>query len=295
MADTNTNLNLYTTFIKVAKTGSYSKASEVAYKSIPAISKNIKDLEDTLGVQLFYREKDGVVLTKEGQELLDGISNGLNIIELTEKLVTQKNDMNLSEITIGCQSHLMSCYLIDKLVEVKKDYPNIHINIISDVNSVEMLRLLENHKIDFIIDIVPVDMQTHNTIVTEELYTLKNVFISKTPIEITDIKQLEDFKYILNFDSTITTSKLKETLKEYNINLKCDIREDITESRITMVKKGLGISYVMKDAVKDELKNNELYEIKVPFELPEQKLNLVYIKNTLTNAAKQLIKKYLKV
>ena len=225
MAETNTNLNLYTTFLKVAKTGSYSKASEVAYKSIPAISKNIKDLEDTLGVQLFYREKDGVVLTKEGQELLDGISNGLNIIELTEKLVTQKNDMNMSEITIGCQSHLMSCYLIDKLVEVKKDYPNIHINIISDVNSAEMLRLLEGHKIDFIIDIVPVDMQTHNTIITEELYTLKNIFISKTPIEITDIKQLEDFKYILNFDSTITTSKLKETLKGYNINLKCDIRE----------------------------------------------------------------------
>ena len=234
-------------------------------------------------------------MTESGKELLSRISEGINTIELAEKLAMQKNDMNLAEITIGCQSHLVNSYLIDKLIAVKKDYPNIHINIISDANSAEMIRLLENHKIDFIIDIVPVDMQTHNTIITEELSTLQNIFISKNLIKITDIKQLEDFSYIFNFDNTITSRKLNETLKQHNINLKCSIREDITETRITMVKKDLGISYVMKDAVKDELKNNELYELKVPFDLPKQKLNLVYIKDTLTNADKQFIKKYLKV
>lgn len=294
MADTNTNLNLYTTFCKVAEAGSYSKASERAYKSIPAISKNIKDLENALNMQLFYREKDGVILTEAGKELLAGISKGINTIELAEKLATQKNDMNMAKITIGCQSHLMNCYLIEKLIAVKKDYPNLHINIISDINSKDMLNLLENHKIDFIIDVVPVNMQTYNTIITEELKTLQNIFISKNPIKITDIKELEDYNYILNFDNTITASKLNEVLKEQNINLNCDIREDITESRITMVKKGLGVSYVLRDAVRDELKNNELYELKVPFELPKQKLNLVYIKNTLTHADKQFIKKYLK-
>lgn len=295
MAETNTNLNLYKTFRSVAKAGSYSKASEIAYKSVPAISDNIKELEETLDVKLFYREKNGVVLTKEGKELLSRISEGIKTIELAEKLAMQKNDMNLAEITIGCQSHLVNSYLIDKLIAVKKDYPNIHINIISDANSTEMIRLLENHKIDFIIDIVPVDMKTHNTIITEELSTLQNIFISKNLIEITDVKQLEDFSYIFNFDNTITCKKLNETLKQHNINLKCSIREDITETRIAMVKKDLGISYVMKDAVKDELKNNELYELKVPFKLPNQKLNLVYIKDTLTSADRQFIKKYLKV
>lgn len=295
MAETNTNLNLYTTFRKVAEAGSYSKASELLYKSIPAISKNIKDLEDSLNMQLFYRKKDGVVLTKAGKELLAGISKGIDAIELAEKLATQENDMNKAEITIGCQSHLMSSYLIEKLIAVKKDYPNLCINIISDINSKDMLSLLENHKIDFIIDVVPVNMQAYNTIITEELKTLQNIFISRNPIKITDIKELENYNYILNFDNTITASKLNEVLKEQNINLNCDIREDITESRITMVKKGLGLSYVMKDAVKDELENKELYEVQVPFNLPEQKLNLIYFKNTLTNAAKQFIKKYLKV
>ena len=47
MAETNTNLNLYKTFRNVAKAGSYSKASEISYKSVPAISDNIKELEKT--------------------------------------------------------------------------------------------------------------------------------------------------------------------------------------------------------------------------------------------------------
>ena len=69
---------------------------------------------------------------------------------------------------------------------------------------------------------------------------------------------------------------------------------DTTELRIEAVKKGLGISYVMKDIVKEELKNEEIYEVKVPFELPKSKIHLIYLKGHLSKADNKFIKSYLK-
>ena len=68
-----------------------------------------------------------------------------------------------------------------------------------------------------------------------------------------------------------------------------------TEERVEVAKRGLGIAYLMKDAVKKELETGELYEIKVPIELPMNSINLVYAKEQLTKIDKEFIKKYLKM
>ena len=50
----------------------------------------------------------------------------------------------------------------------------------------------------------------------------------------------------------------------------------------------------MKEAVKQQLKNKELFELKVPIELPKGSIKLVYLKNHLTKVDKDFIKKYIK-
>ena len=50
----------------------------------------------------------------------------------------------------------------------------------------------------------------------------------------------------------------------------------------------------MKEAVKNELENKELYEVELPIELPKFKINLIYIKEQLTQADRKFIKEYLK-
>ena len=69
---------------------------------------------------------------------------------------------------------------------------------------------------------------------------------------------------------------------------------DITELRINATKRGLGIGYVMKESVKNELENKELFEIKLPIKLPVSKINLIYVEEQLTQADKKFIKNYLK-
>ena len=88
--------------------------------------------------------------------------------------------------------------------------------------------------------------------------------------------------------------KLKNILKQHDIEIEANMQYDITELRVNAAKRGLGISYVMKETVKEELNNKELYEVELPIELPVSKINLIYIKEQLTQSDKKFIKNYLK-
>ena len=82
-------------------------------------------------------------------------------------------------------------------------------------------------------------------------------------------------------------------LKKNNISINPILRCPTTEQRINAARLGIGIAYVMKDAVQDELESNELYEVKIPIKLPRNDLKIVYLKNHLTKVDKQFINNYL--
>ncbi|MCI8518808.1 MAG: LysR family transcriptional regulator [Clostridia bacterium] len=285
------NLNSYKIFKEVAQSKSYSKASEKLYISVPAISTSITKLEKALDTQLFYRQKDGVRLTEAGNELFEFVNQGLASFDLAEKMIMQKNDLATGEIVVGCQSHLATYYLMNYIESAKKDYPNLRIKLISAVNSKEMMELLEEHKIDFIIDTMPPE---NNNVEIEELKIINNIFISKEPLEIHKLRELEKLKYILNFNSAMTTTELFKTLSKHKIKIEANIECDVTELRVEAVKRNLGIGYVMKEAVTKELSSKEVYEVKMPIELPKVTVNLIYLKEQLTKTDKKFIKQYLK-
>ncbi len=289
----NMNLNLYRVFYVVAKSKSYSDASNKLNISTTAISKNIIQLENLLNTKLFYRENNGVKLTGAGNELLEYVDKSLTSLELGEKLILQKSDLSTGEITIGCPSHILTFFLMDKIERVINDNPSLKLKLIAGANANELLELLENHKIDFAIDSSQIDINFKD-IEIEEIKTIENIFISKKPLKIKELNQLKEQKYILPFEYTSTAKKLINSLKMYNISIEAYMEIDITELRINAVKRGLGIGYIMKEAVEEELKNKELYEVELPIELPSSKLNLMYIKEQLTKADKKFIKNYLK-
>ena len=123
---------------------------------------------------------------------------------------------------------------------------------------------------------------------------VENIFVSKKPTKINDIKEITNFKLVLGGEYTHTTQELINTLKEHGVSIKPNVEMDITELRISAAKKGIGISYVMKESVKEALKNKEVYEVKMPIKLPISKINLIYLKEQLNKADKQFIKDYLK-
>lgn len=243
---------------------------------------------------MFYRERDGLVLTEAGKELYDSMHNNIKDLEFAENAIIQNYDISKAKISIGCPSHISIFYLSKYITKVRNDYPNLKIDIVSVADYNGLLQLLQRHIVDFvIIDTVPDNI--NNELIIKTLKKINNIFISNELIEIKDIKEMEQYKYILNYKESISTKRLFEVLKENNVEIEADIQSDNTEMRIEEVRQGQGIGYVMKEAVEDALNKGELYEIKLPIKLPEVNINLIYIEKYLTKIDKIFIKKYLEI
>lgn len=291
MKDLSINLNLYRTFLYVAKTGSISIASEEMKTDKSVISRNIQQLEELLDCNLFYRD-DGMNLSQKGKELYLLVEQSLTNLMVAENNAIEKEDLSTSKITIGALSHLSTFFVMDCIQRIKNDYPKLQIELITGSTVNDLLELLQNHRIDIAIDSSRVGNLSKKMKV-KDIRTIKNILIANKPIDIKDIKQLEEYEYILGAKYSNTTNKLINIFEENNLEMKRLLYIDTTELRIEAVKRGLGIGYCMEDIVKNELKNKEIFELKVPFELPESKIHLIYSDEFLTKADKIFIKKYL--
>ena len=262
------NMNLYKVFYKVAQYKSYSDASDKMMLSKSAISNYIKKLEEQLNTKLFYRENSGVRLTKEGEELFKYVEKSMELIENGEKNLLQKSNLETGEISVAALSHIAEFYLMPRIEKIKKEHKALNIKLVTASTGEELLRLLENHKVDFILDSTKLDIN-NSQIVNEKVKDIENIFISKDPIQIKKLKDLEKYDFILGLEYTSTSKRLVRKLKENGVHINSTLEIDITELKISAVKRNLGIGYVMKDSVQKELNNKELYEVKVPMELPK--------------------------
>ena len=100
-------------FVEVAETKSFSKAAEKLFMTQQAISKNVKNLEDDLGCELFYRTRNGVVLTQSGEIVIEFAQKYYEMEKaLTEKLgsIQQNHSPEILEATlqVGSISPIMS-------------------------------------------------------------------------------------------------------------------------------------------------------------------------------------------
>lgn len=288
----NASLEWYKYFYEVAKAKSYTGASNKMFVTKQAVTDNIKKLETALDTKLFHRSSNGVKLTKEGEILFRNVEQAIDLIEVGEKLVVLKNDLDTGEITVGSLSHISAFYLMPFIEKVRKEHKGLNVKLITAPNGKELIRLLEEHKIDFAIDTTKLE-NYNSQIIKEKIKDIDNIFISNKPLEIKELKELENYNFIVGLGYTSTSKKLMSVLKENGININSKTEIDITELKVNAVKRDMGIGYVLKDAVRKELENKEVFEVKVPIKLPTSSLNLIYLKDQLTRADKTFINKYL--
>ena len=76
-------------FVACAQTGSFSDAARILYSTQPSVSKVIKSLEDTLGMQLFERLPRGIRLTVQGQKVYHYACRITNEIDVLENMASR--------------------------------------------------------------------------------------------------------------------------------------------------------------------------------------------------------------
>jgi DNA-binding transcriptional LysR family regulator len=295
MFKSNINLNLYKTFYEVAKYGSISEAAKQTFASQPAISKSIKKLEEELDVKLFYRTLTGVKLTDKGKELLFFVEQSFNNLVTAERNMLETNNLKRGKLSIGMPSNIGTFLLFDNVIDFHNKYPNIEITIVTGSTS-KLINLLESHKVDFVIDTSPINIQ-NNDIVIDEIKTVNYSFIvnTKTKIENIDkIKNLSDLKdrqLILPIPGTSNRNDLDLLLLNNKVEIENTLNIHTSELIISAVKKDLGIGYVISNLIEND---NEIKVLKLKEKMPKVTINLVYNPNYLTTAPIKFIKDYIK-
>ena len=289
--DSNIDINKYKVFLAVAEFSSFSKAAEYLHISQPAISHSIKELEDQLNTKLFIRNNKNVILTDDGEKIKYYIRSAFNTISLGEKkLKEDDSDLN-GVIRIGMYTHISVFMLPDIISDFKKMYPKSKFSIYATSN-VEMLEKLRNNDLDFVVLQYPIFTNEKN-IKEEVVCKLETCFYSGEKyydLYSTKQKKISEIPIILPTRGFPDINKLEETLKNNNILITHDFTCYNTSLSKSLVKNDLGIGWGLKKCIEKELENNELYEIKVDFDMPLSIFSIAYDEKIINKTTKEFIK-----
>lgn len=283
------NLNSLKIFLVVATSNSFLEASNKLYISQPAISKSINKLEEDLGVSLFYRANKGVTLTSDGEILLKYVKDSRKLLLACERMLSSNNSLDSGSIVIGAQSHIVRNYLLEKINNFRKLFPNVMFRIV-DLSTLELIEGLEKHELDFVVDASPINTP-YNNLRIQPIYKLDTCFIkSKENNKIYNkITDLEDECIVMPISRSSLRKNLFKSLENV-IDIKPQLEYGTEELIIESVKRNMGIGYVVKgETLKIDKNTIDIIDLNIP--LPTVEINIVYIDNYLTPLAREFITK----
>ncbi len=290
----NIDLNLYRTFLTVAKCGSLSKAAEVLFVSQPAVSYSIKLLEKELNCKLFNRVAKGVELTAEARKLLFYIESAYNTIYTGRKILNESNDIIQGEVRVGVPTHIGVFFLSKCIKKFYREFPGVKFYIVNS-STADMLEMLEKRALDLIVDTYPIE-SSRNDIKITELMEIENCFVANKKYnvlsdkKIINIKEMRNYPLILPPLRTSTRAALEEIVQDKDVKFDPIIEVPTTEMMLDLVEQGMGIGYFAKPSVVDKIKRNELYEILVDTQLPKSQICVAYMDEFLTSVPRKFIK-----
>ncbi len=286
------NLELYRPFYYAAKSGSISKASEQLFITQPAVSRAIKQLEDSLGCTLFFRTSKGVELTQEGDILFKHIEQAFGLISSAESKINDVRNLITGEVKIGVSDTLCKYYLIPYLKLFNTNYPGVKVHVTCPTTP-EIIKLLKAGKIDFGIINMPLkDEQLEFKAVME----IQDCFVAGEKYKHLSGKMLpisEVVKYPLLFleKSSNTRAYIDEYLKNNSIAAVPDFELGNIDLLIQFAKFDFGIACIIENFAQDILDEGGLYKLHLIEKIPPRNISVAWLKSVpLTSAAKELIR-----
>ena len=148
-------------FLAVAREQNISAAAQSLFLSQPTLSRQLKELEEELGKQLFIRGSRKIALTEEGLLLRKRAEEIVELLDKTEKELSNSDEQVSGEIYIGA-GETDGLRLIAKAAkELQEQYPQITYRIISG-DAVDITERLDKGLIDFALLLEPVDISKYS-------------------------------------------------------------------------------------------------------------------------------------
>lgn len=282
-------LELYRVFKEVAEAGNITAAAQTLFISQSAVSQSIKQLEAELQTRLFARNSRGVTLTADGRMLYEYVRSAMGLLETGEEKLSQSRDLQMGHLTIGASDTVTSQFLLPYLDRFHRQYPAIHIQIISG-RSHKVLGLLQSGKVDIAFASTPQEgasLETFPCLATHSIF----VAGAEYPCDFDHVYTLEEiarFPLILLERKASSRLYLEKYFLQNGLHLNPEIELGARSLLVDLAAIGFGVAGVTEEFVRRELESGRLRKLLTSFDIPPRSVDLCVLRDVpLTSAAQR--------
>lgn len=272
----------------LAQTGHFGRAADLCAISQPALSLQIKEVEDHLGVALFERDTRQVRLTSFGETFVDRARDILRSVQDLEDFARNEKGTFLSRLRMGIIPTIAP-YLLPALVsDLKRDTPEIDIHIRETVTP-RLIEDLTQGRIDTAIVALPVSEPSFEEapLITEHFVFVRPKSDDRKPVP--SVEMLQEMRLLLLEEGHcfrdqalefcyLTLKRPRETLDGSSL-----------ATLVQMVDAGLGVTLIPEMAVPIETRSASVSVIRFGKPEPTRTIGMIWRKsNPLAPAFKTL-------
>ena len=243
------NLKLLQTFLLVGEHSSFRVAAERSFRSQSAVSAQIRQLEEQLGVSLFHRTTRSVRLTEEGHQLLECAQRALLEVESGLRKIQESADIRRGRVSLSCSPTIAETRLARVLAAFEGEYPGIEVHV-RELTSTALFDSVRKHEVDFCIGPLIDTSEFHfEPVLDDPLYALvpkKFVTTSKDTISLATLTNMP--LLVLNY-ATALRGMLEATVKERHLTFTTRYEFTQAQTLISMASAGLGAAILPKVAL----------------------------------------------
>jgi len=273
------------TFLEIVRLKSFSKAAQTCYRTQPAISAQVRQLEQELNTQLFERFGSRISLTTAGRIFCQYAEQILNLRRQAQDAINELERSPRGELVIAANEATCIYVLPEVFSEYKRQFPNVQLLVERSYGSRIVEALLENVA-DFGITQLPVQ-ERRIQVVKIHSDEIKVIVPEGHPLagrRSVAAAELVDYPLLLPKYGT-TRARLNEWLELVEDSLNVSMELDSTEMVKRFVMAGLGISFLAVSHFLDDLAAGRLCALSLEPEPMMRRLGLVYRKDKALSKA----------
>ena len=270
-------IRLLRTFIAVSESTSFSEAAEKIHITHAAVSQHMKQLEDSLGVELFDRSARTPKLTALARQMVD---KARKIVDDYDSLARPNQGESLfeSEINLGAIPTTLTGLTSQAIAAMKVKFPKMKIHVRSGLTA-SLLADVGRGVLDAAIiskpHLMPTKLAFHK-IADEKM----QLIVSSQEPENDPIKLLLEKPYIRFNRSEVIGTVIDNWMSSKNIDVNETMEFDSGEAIASMVGAGLGVS-ILPEPVIMPSHGIKVKRLHLGTDAPQRTLGLVYLKNNI--------------
>ncbi len=267
------------TFLEIVRLKSFSKAAQTCYRTQPAISAQIRQLEHELKAELFERFGSRISLTTAGKIFAEYAERMLDVRRQAQNSLNELETSPRGELVIAANEATCIYVLPKVFAEYKTQFPGVQLQVNRSYGSRVVEAVMENVA-DFGLTQLPV-LEKRVQVVDMHRDEVRAVVPADHPLARMEQVRCEDVvPYPLLLPQTgMTRSRLNAWFESVEDELQVSMELDSSETMKRFVMAGLGITFLAASNCQEEVEAGDLKSIPLGPEPMIRKLGLIYRKD----------------